>query len=233
MSTRGQPAGALAALLLCLSVVAQTPGKPLDVDQMLRELPLPGLPNDGFKPTLRPVPVTYDKGASFEDKRLLAYDWMAKGRILDALPVFAELVALQPADKASRIGYGSALIQARRHPEAEKVLRELLDEFPAEYTVLNNLAWMHATSADPKIRNGKLAGELAQRALLIAPADYHIWSTMAEAYYIQGEYTRAERFAREALTLAMRMAAPESLCLEYRQQLDRCRRAAQALQIME
>jgi predicted Zn-dependent protease len=233
MKRPGQPAGAVAALFFCLSVVAQTPGKPLDVDQLLRELPLPGLPGEGFKPAPRKIPATYDKAASFEDKRLLAYDWMAKGRNQDALPVFAELVALQPADKASRIGYGSALIQTKRHEEAEKVLGELLDEFPAEYTVLNNLAWMYATATDPRFRNGKRAGELAQRALLIAPADYHIWSTMAEAYYIQGEYSRAERFAREALTLATRMAAPESLCLEYRQQLDRCRRAAQALQIME
>lgn len=233
MNVPGRVAGAAAALLLCLSAGAQGEGRPLDVEQLLRELPESSVAREGFKPRPRPVPPAYRKDLTFEEKQLLAHDWQVRGRVREALPIYEELVAAKPDDRATRLGYGSALVELKMHAQAEKVLEELLSEFPAEYTALNNLAWMYATSTDPRFRNGKRAGELAQRALMIAPADYHIWSTLAEAYYIQGEYVRAERFAREALTLATRMAAPDAICMQYGQQLDRCRRAAQALQIME
>jgi tetratricopeptide (TPR) repeat protein len=99
--------------------------------------------------------------------------------------------------------------------------------------VLNNLAWLYATTTDLSIRDGNRAIALAQEALLIQPDDHHVWSTLSAAHYIVGNYDRALRAAEEAVRLGERMEMnPEGL-QNYRQQAQRCRQAAEALSILD
>ena len=72
---------------------------------------------------------------------------------------------------------------------------------PENPHVLNNLAWLYATAEDPRFRNPARALDLAKAAagLLEEP---HILDTLAECYYVNGQYAKALETAKYALRLA-------------------------------
>ena len=67
--------------------------------------------------------------------------------------------------------------------------------------VLNNLAWLYATCEDRKFRNPKRAVQYAEKAVAFEDAP-HTWDTLAESYYVNGEYKKAVSAAKRALGLA-------------------------------
>lgn len=72
---------------------------------------------------------------------------------------------------------------------------------PENPHVLNNLAWLYATAEDPRFRNPARALDLAKAAagLLEEP---HILDTLAECYFVNGQYAKALETAKYALRLA-------------------------------
>jgi len=66
---------------------------------------------------------------------------------------------------------------------------------------LNNLAWLYVTCEDEKIRDPKRAVNLAQKAAEQMQSP-HIFDTLAEAYYANGQYNEAVAAAKQALALA-------------------------------
>ena len=72
---------------------------------------------------------------------------------------------------------------------------------PENPNVLNNLAWLYATAEDPHFRNPARALDLAKAAagLLEEP---HILDTLAECYFVNGQYAKALETAQHALRLA-------------------------------
>jgi Zn-dependent protease with chaperone function len=72
---------------------------------------------------------------------------------------------------------------------------------PENPQVLNNLAWLYATAEDPHFRNPARALDLAKAAagLLEEP---HILDTLAECYFVNGQYAKAFETAQRALRLA-------------------------------
>ena len=72
---------------------------------------------------------------------------------------------------------------------------------PENPHVLNNLAWLYATAEDPRFRNPSRALDLAKAAagLLEEP---HILDTLAECYFVNGQYAKAFETAQRALRLA-------------------------------
>jgi tetratricopeptide (TPR) repeat protein len=67
--------------------------------------------------------------------------------------------------------------------------------------LLNNLAWVLATSEDPALRDPQRALELAQRAIGLKKASY-IWDTLAETLYANDRIEEAILAEQEALALA-------------------------------
>lgn len=68
---------------------------------------------------------------------------------------------------------------------------------------LNNVAWAFATSSEPGVRNPEAALEYAQKAVK-AEVDNprpHILDTLAEAYYVNGQYKNAVQTEQRALGL--------------------------------
>jgi Zn-dependent protease with chaperone function len=65
-------------------------------------------------------------------------------------------------------------------------------------SVLNNLAWLYATSPDPGLRNPVRALELALAAARLRP-ESHVLDTLAESYFVNGRYPEALAAARWAL----------------------------------
>ena len=150
-----------------------------------------------------------------------------------AITAFRKALEIAPRDPKALFGLGTALINASRDKEAEDVLRQACGIYPGDYMLHNNLAWLYATARDPAVRNGQLAVAFGRQALILNPADFHVWSTMAEAYYVSGEYARATRFAEEALRMALQSGQPQPLLDEYRLQFRRCSDASRALSILD
>ncbi|MBU1909104.1 MAG: tetratricopeptide repeat protein [Verrucomicrobia bacterium] len=161
------------------------------------------------------------------------YGNMSRGRYQEALSQFRSVLKFDPASHRARFGLGNVMIQLQQFEEARTIFEALVADYPEDYSLKNNLAWLYATARDHHIRNGARALELAQDALLLAPTDFHVWSTLSEAYYILGQYARAQRAAQIALDLASTQRGTERNIEEYRRQANKCRRAAEAMSIIE
>jgi tetratricopeptide (TPR) repeat protein len=147
---------------------------------------------------------------------------------------FRQALVIDPKDRSARFGLGTTYIQMQRYREALGILEPMTEEFPADYTLKNNVAWLYATAADHSVRNGEKAVALAQDALFARPYDYHVWSTLAEAHYVSGDYEKALRAAEEALKLARQDSHTAKHDLqEYERQVAKCRKAAAAMSLIE
>jgi tetratricopeptide (TPR) repeat protein len=161
------------------------------------------------------------------------YALMKRGRLTDAIKTFAAGLRVDPKNKRGRFGLGTVLIQMQEYRRALDVLEPLSEEYPNDHSLKNNIAWLYATAEDPKVRNGEKAIGYAQEALLVAPRDYHVWSTLAEAYYVLGDYEKAVRASEEALILARQRKASASELSGYKKQFEKCRTAHEAMSLID
>ena len=159
--------------------------------------------------------------------------FLEQDRYLESLAVLRDIIRKQPDHAQARFIAANALIQLRRYDAARILFEQLLEKYPHHAGVLNNLAWLYATSTDPQKRDPARAIELARRAILLAPEDYHVWSTLAEAHYANGEYPRALRAAEEALKLGHDKSATPRQLLAYAEQVNKCRKAVLAFSIVD
>lgn len=158
---------------------------------------------------------------------------LRSGRFAAALSSFRSALEAEPGNATAGRGISLTLLQQGRAPESLQVLEALLVQHPDDYTVLNNAAWLYATSTNRADRRPARAVDLAREALLRAPQDHHVWSTLAEAHYAQGDFSRAVRAAREAVNLAGRPAVAFPDMPLYRAQLERAIRAEQAFSLVD
>ncbi len=96
--------------------------------------------------------------------------------------------------------YGAYLSQKGRFDLARIVLERGLKLYPDNPDILNNLAWLYATAPSP-LKLPDRAISLARKALKYAPERAYIWDTLAEAYYVKGEYSKALSAIDRALDL--------------------------------
>jgi tetratricopeptide (TPR) repeat protein len=84
----------------------------------------------------------------------------------------------------------------------------------------NNLAWLYATCDDPKFRNPQEALDHAQRAVELSHwKEATFIDTLAEAFYVNGEYN-------EAVTTQTKALALDPNNQEYRDHMARYQKAA-------
>ncbi len=100
-------------------------------------------------------------------------------------------------------GVGDANLSRGRHAEAIKAYEEALQLRPEDDGILNNLAWVLATSPEDDLRDGKRAIELATKAAELT--DYkqaHILSTLASGYAEAGDFETAREWAAKAIEVS-------------------------------
>lgn len=127
-----------------------------------------------------------------------------------AIETYTALLALTPNDWRALRGRGDALLNVGRHAEAIADYEKAIKLEPKDDGILNNLAWVLATSPDEKLRNGRRAIELATEAC--KATDYkvaHIVSTLAAAYAETGDFDAAIKWSTKASELANQENAKE------------------------
>ena len=85
--------------------------------------------------------------------------------------------------------------------EVQKAYEKSLALMPDQPLVLNNLAWLLATSPDERLRNPVRALALARLAARLDESAY-ILDTLAECYFLNEDYERAVEAGRRALARA-------------------------------
>lgn len=165
----------------------------------------------------------------------VAQSYVNEEEFESAIEAYERVLAIDPKHIQARFVVGHFYITAKKYKKAETTFLALIEEFPEDFKLWNNLAWLYATAEDPSIRDGKKAIKFAHEAMTLAPTDYHVWSTMSEAYYVSGDYEKAHRAILHMASLAVRYGTDvtEESVKEYNQQIMKCKRAMDTANAMK
>ncbi|MCZ6759736.1 MAG: fused MFS/spermidine synthase [Gemmatimonadetes bacterium] len=120
-----------------------------------------------------------------------------------AREAFERAVQLQPAIAKYRSNLGLASEELGRDAEAVIHFKECLRLDPKNGPVMNSLALLLATSADPAVRNGSEAVRWAERLVRLAGrSNPQALDTLAAAFAQSRQFSKAVQTAERALPLA-------------------------------
>ncbi len=152
----------------------------------------------------------------------LAAAYKESGDLAKAQQTLEALLGKNPRDPEQQEELGEIYLERKLYPQAIERFREALRLQPNAAVSHNNLAWVYATSEDPKYRDPRQALEHARRAVELSNwREPTFVDTLAEAFYANGNFPEAVRV--ETLALAL---DPKNI--EYRDHMERYRKAAGA-----
>jgi tetratricopeptide (TPR) repeat protein len=129
---------------------------------------------------------------------------LQKGGTDEAIAHFQKALETDAGYANAHTHLGTALLLKGRPDQAIAQYQKALEIKPDQVFVLNNLAWLLATTPGTSLRNGAKAVALAAQAdQLSGGGDPTILHTLAAAYAEEGNYGRATVTARRGLELAM------------------------------
>jgi cytochrome c-type biogenesis protein CcmH/NrfG len=121
----------------------------------------------------------------------------------EAIGEFERAVQLSPGLVEARYNLGESLMATGHGSEALAQWRQAIRQDPDNVQVLNETAWVMATSADALLRSGTEAVTLAEHAAqLSAGKDPAILATLAAAYAETGRFDQAIEAEQHAADLA-------------------------------
>ena len=101
-----------------------------------------------------------------------------------------EMIKQSPEDPLLYGDLGDLYQADGQYEKAAAAYGASLRLYPENPVILNNLAWLLATCPDPEIKNPHRALETALKASQLEASSY-ILDTLAECYYITGDYEKA------------------------------------------
>ncbi len=126
--------------------------------------------------------------------------YLAAKQPREAIKRFTRALEIDADNFPCRRGRSDAAISIGDHPAALADLEKAHALKPDDSGVLNNLAWLLATSPDGDLRDGKRAIDLATKACEETEwQEAHIISTLAAAYAETGDFDSARKFSRQAV----------------------------------
>ena len=117
-----------------------------------------------------------------------------------AIEMYDQLLRVDPENASALRGRGDAYLSLGDHKNAIKDYSEALSFEPEDDGILNNLAWVLATTPADDLRDGKRALELATKACEVTNfSQPHILSTLASAYAETGDFENAIKYCKDGL----------------------------------
>ncbi|HEY1602507.1 MAG TPA: tetratricopeptide repeat protein [Pirellulales bacterium] len=139
-----------------------------------------------------------DQAASLQ----LAAVYAADGKMERSMQLYGEILQADPKNWQAFRGRGDLYLTSGKQREAISDFEQALALKGDDSGVLNNLAWVLATSPDASLRDGKRAVDLAKKAC--EETEYkqaHILSTLAAGYAEIGDFSSAVEWSKKALDL--------------------------------
>jgi Flp pilus assembly protein TadD len=158
-------------------------------------------------------------------------EYLKEGEFEDAEQAYLRALDAAPDDPGVRFRLATLYVTTEQYTKAIKELERLVEEFPDNAAVRNNLAWSYVTA--PGIKNTRLALKHVREGLLSSPASPSLWNTLAEVYFVIGDYERAERTSTHAIETLLGSQPDEETQQTFFQQLDKIRRARKARTLLE
>ena len=119
-----------------------------------------------------------------------------------AVSTYGQLIEADPKNAGGFRGRADAYLSLGKQAEAIADYDAALTIEPKNSGVLNNLAWLLATSPEAALRNGKRSIELAKLACEVTEyKQAHILSTLAAAYAETGNFEEALAWSQKAVDL--------------------------------
>jgi tetratricopeptide (TPR) repeat protein len=126
-----------------------------------------------------------------------------QGRLVAAMSYYEKAIALHADYADAQRNLAAIVRQAHETPAAIVRWRDWIELRPKDYVLINNAAWLLATSDDASLRNGPDAVMLARRAIeAIGAREPTTLSTLAAAYAEAGRFAEAVETAQQAAALA-------------------------------
>lgn len=138
-----------------------------------------------------------------EEYRLtLAMYLVADKRPRKAIEILDNIIADNEKNGDALRSRGDALLSVGKHAEAVADYEKALTIDPKDTGVLNNLAWVLATSKNDKVRDAKKSIEYGKQACeLTEYKKPHILSTLASGYAEAGDFETAIKWSTKAVEL--------------------------------
>jgi tetratricopeptide (TPR) repeat protein len=129
--------------------------------------------------------------------------YAADSRPRKAIEVFDDLIENDADNWQARRSRADALLSIGEHAKAIEDYEAALKTKPDDSHMLNNLAWVLATSTEDSVRNAKRSIEIGTKACEVT--DYkapHILSTLAAGYAEAGDWENALKWSTKAVELS-------------------------------
>lgn len=150
----------------------------------------------------------------------LALFYATNNQTDEALEIYKKLLDRQLPHAPIYRNRGDLLLNVGRQAEAIENYNQALKLEPNDSGVLNNLAWVLATSPEDDLRDGERSLKLAKRACEVTQyKEAHILSTLAAACAENGDFSEAVRWSTEAVELGNK-AVDEQLEAELKSYQD-------------
>jgi tetratricopeptide (TPR) repeat protein len=135
-----------------------------------------------------------------------------QGKFDEAAAHFRQALEIDPTHTRARQNLDVILSDEQRVLQTLAAQRTSLLQQPGNVPLLNDTAWLLATSPHASVRNGEEAVELARRAWkLSGDKEPAVLGTLAAAYAEAGQFSEATETARKAIALARQQKKQELL----------------------
>jgi tetratricopeptide (TPR) repeat protein len=132
--------------------------------------------------------------------------YLGAGQTRKAIDVFGQVLRIDPENLSALQMRGNANLNLGEHAAAiDDFSRALKLEEDENDGLLNNFAWVLATSPNDELRDGRRAVELATRACEAAGYETpHILSTLAASYAETGDFDSAIKWSQKAVEFSQK-----------------------------
>ncbi|MFL2859247.1 MAG: tetratricopeptide repeat protein [Pontiellaceae bacterium] len=152
-----------------------------------------------------------------------------------ALQTYEKIIAINPSDDEATYMLGIICINQKKYKEAIRYIETRIADNSNDVHAFNNLAWLYATAEDASYRDSEKAIFFAQKALVLSPYDKHVWSTLAESYFVNADFEKAKRAMVHLVKLASynNQKMTQEMVDTYNAQIQKIERAIKTKTFME